>query len=123
MEKKMTKRDFYNEIMALANDNERTDIVEFCEHEIELLDRKKSNGKAKVNEKMLESVELVYNALAEIGKSTASELIAKADLSPLANELGIVSTQKVSSYLNKLVESGKVEKVIEKKKTYFSIVA
>jgi superfamily I DNA/RNA helicase len=122
MEKKMTKRDFYNEIMALANDNERTDIVEFCEHEIELLDRKKSNGKAKVNEAMDKNVELVYNALAEIGKSTASELIAKADLKPLENELGIVSTQKVSAYLNKLVASGRVEKTTEKKKTYFSIV-
>lgn len=117
----MTKRDFYNEIMALANDNERTDIVEFCEHEIELLDRKKSNGKAKVNETMNSHIELVYNALAEIGKATATEIIAKADLSPLANEFGIVSTQKVSAYLNKLVAQGRVEKMLEKKKTYFSI--
>jgi uncharacterized protein (DUF4213/DUF364 family) len=120
MEKKMTKRDYFNKIMTkLAND---TEIVEFCEHEIELLDRKKSNGKAKVNEAMDKNVELVYNALAEIGKSTASELIAKADLKPLENELGIVSTQKVSAYLNKLVASGRVEKITEKKKTYFSIV-
>jgi hypothetical protein len=123
MEKKMTKRDYYNEIIAIANEMERQDLVDFAKHEIELLDKKKSNGKAKVNETMDRNLEIVYNALAEIGKSTASELIAKADLSELANELKIVSTQKVSAYLNKLVDCGKVEKVVEKKKSYFSVVA
>ena len=121
MEKKMTKRDYFNKIMtAMANDNE---IVEFCKHEIELLDKKKSNGKAKVNETLDKSLELVYTALAEIGKAvTTTELIASYDLSAIANDLGIVTTQKVSSYLNKLVDSGKVNKVTDKKKTYFSIV-
>jgi hypothetical protein len=121
MEKKMTKRDYFNKIMSvMANDNE---IVEFCKHEIELLDKKKTNGKAKVNETLDKSLDLVYNALAEIGSPcTATELIAKSDLSAIANDLGVVTTQKVSSYLNKLVDSGKVNKVTDKKKTYFSIV-
>ena len=122
MEKKMTKRDYYNEIIAIATKMERTDLVDFAKHEIELLDKKKSSGKGKVNETMDKNLELVYNALAKIGKATASELIAKADLSALANELKIVSTQKVSAYLNKLVASGRVEKSTEKKKTYFSVV-
>ena len=119
----MTKRDYYNEIIAIANEMERQDLVDFAKHEIELLDKKKSNGKAKVNETMDRNLEIVYNALAEIGRSTASELIAKADLSEIANELKIVSTQKVSAYLNKLVDYGRVEKVVEKKKSYFSVVA
>ena len=123
MEKKLTKRDYYNEIITIATEMERTDLVDFAKHEIELLDKKKSSGKGKVNETMDRNIEIVYNALVEFGKSTASELIAKADLSMLANELGIVSTQKVSAYLNKLVASGRVEKAVEKKKTYFSIVA
>lgn len=122
MEKKVTKREMYELIKTkLANDNE---IVEFCDHEIELLDRKKSNGKAKVNEKLDANVELVYNALVEVGeKVTATELIAKIDLSALANDVGVVTTQKVSAYLNKLVAVDRVEKVIEKKKTYFSVKA
>jgi glycine cleavage system aminomethyltransferase T len=121
MEKKMTKKDFYNEIITMATENERQDIVEFCEHEIELLERKKSNGKAKVNEKVEQGVELVYNALVEIGRATATELIAKSNLKELANEDGVVTTQKVSAYLNKLVASGRVEKLVEKKKTYFFV--
>lgn len=125
MEKKMTKRDFYNEIIELATDCERQDIIDFCNHEIELLEKKKSNGKAKVNEGMLANIELVYNALAEIGRATATELIAKAsaDLKPLENDLGVITTQKVSAYLNKLVDCGRVEKATEKKKTYFSVKA
>lgn len=118
----MTKRDYFNEIMEIATEMERQDLVDFAKHEIELLDKKKSSGKGKVNETMNANVELVYNALAEIGKSTASELIAKADLSALANELKIVSTQKVSAYLNKLVAEKRVDKVVEKKKTYFFVV-
>ena len=122
MGNKVTKREMYELIKTkLANDNE---IVEFCDHEIELLDRKKSNGKAKVNEKLDANVELVYNALVEVGeKVTATELIAKTDLSALANDVGVVTTQKVSAYLNKLVAVDRVEKVTEKKKTYFSVKA
>ena len=121
MEKKITKKEMF-ELIAKVNAND-TQIVEFCKHEIELLDRKKSNGNAKANEKMEKSVELVYNALASMGKSaTASELIANADLTELANESGVVSTQKVSAYLNKLVALGKVEKFTDKKKTYFKVV-
>ena len=119
----MTKRDYYNEIINIANEMERQDLVDFANHEIELLDRKKSNGKEKVNETMVANLELVFNALMRNGKSTATELIAKQNemLLPLANDSGIITTQKVASYLNKLVESGRVEKVVEKKKTYFSI--
>ena len=123
MANKMTKRDWFNKIIAMATANGETEMVEFAKHEIELLDNKKSNGKAKANETLDKSLDLVYNALAEIGSPcTATELIAKSDLSPIANDLGVVTTQKVSSYLNKLVDNGKVSKATDKKKTYFTIV-
>lgn len=121
---KMTKRGYFNEIINLATELGRNDLVDFAKHEIELLDNKKSKGKAKVNEKLDANVELVYKALVVVGeKVTATELIAKTDLSALANDVGVVTTQKVSAYLNKLVAVGRVEKVTEKKKTYFSVKA
>lgn len=122
MEKKMTKRDYYNEIITIATEMGKQDLVDFANHEIELLDKKKSNGKAKANETMNSNVELVYNELAKVGRATVTELIAKGNLTPLANELNIVSTQKVSAYLNKLCACGRVDKVVEKKKTYFFII-
>ena len=121
MEKKITKREKFEMLKALVKDNAM--LVEFIDHEIELLDKKKSNGNAKANEKMEKSVEIVYNALVSVGRAvTASELIAEKGLTELVNESGVVSTQKVSALLKKLVDSGKVEKYTEKKKTYFKIV-
>jgi hypothetical protein len=121
MEKKMTKKEMFTLIATLNASN--TEIVDFCNHEIELLERKKSQGNAKANEKMDSQVTLVYNALVSVGKPiTASELIAQGGLDELANESGVVSTQKVSALLKKLVDSGKVSKFTDKKKTYFSVV-
>ena len=122
MEKKVTKREKFEMLKALVKDNAM--LVEFIDHEIELLDKKKSNGNAKANEKMDSQVNLVYNALVSVGRAvSASELIAETDLSALANESGVVSTQKVSALLKKLVDGGKIEKYIDKKKTYFRIKA
>lgn len=120
MEKKLTKKEMFTLISnLLAN---REDIVDFCNHEIELLEKKKSNGNKKANETISASIETVYNALVEMNKPmTVSELIANADLTSLKNELNIVSTQKVSAYLNKLVDCGKVVKFTEKKKPYFKV--
>jgi hypothetical protein len=121
MEKKVTKREKFEMLKALVADNAM--LVEFIDHEIELLDKKKSNGNAKANEKMEKSVELVYNALVSVGKPvTASELIAETDLSELENESGVVSTQKVSAMFKKLKEQGRVESYVDKKKTYFQLV-
>lgn len=121
MEKKMTKRDYFNEIIAIATELERQDLIDFAKHEIELLDKKKSSGKGKANATMDKNVELVYEELAKVDRATATELIAKGGLNSLANELGVVTPQKISAYLNKLVAQDRVEKITEKKKTYFSV--
>ena len=120
MEKKMTKKEMFTLIATLNASNQ--EIVDFCNHEIELLDNKKSNGNKKANEKMEKETEIVYNALAELDKAvTVSELIAEKGLTELANENGVVSTQKVSAMLKKLKEQGKIVSVADKKKTYFRI--
>ena len=88
-----------------------------------MLDKKKSSGKGKTNATMDKNVELVYEELAKVDRATATELIAKGGLNSLANELGVVTPQKISAYLNKLVAQDRVEKITEKKKTYFSVKA
>lgn len=121
MEKKMTKKEMFTLIATLNATNSA--IVEFCNHEIELLDNKKSNGNKKANEKVAKETEIVYNALVAIGRAvTASELIAETDLDELKNESGVVSTQKVSAMFKKLKEQGKVESYTDKKKTYFKVI-
>lgn len=122
MAKEMTKKEKFGVAIEMAKANGNEMLVEFFTHEIELLERKKSQGNSKANEKMEQSVELVYNALVKaVVPVSPSELIAKGGLDILANEFGVVSTQKVSAYLNKLVAVGRVSKFTEKKKTYFKV--
>lgn len=116
---KVTKKQRFEQIANLLKDN--AEIVEFCNHEIELLEKKRTNGNKKGNETAEKNVELVYQVLSTVERATATELIATNELNALANENGVVTTQKVSAYLNKLVESGRVKKITEKKKTYFFV--
>ena len=107
---KLTKKQKFEMLKALVAENEM--LVEFIDHEIELLDKKKSNGNAKANEKMAGEVELVYQALVKVNRAvTPSELIADIDLTAIANpETNMVTPQKVSALLKKLVDCGRVEK-------------
>lgn len=117
----MTKKEMYNLIATRNADN--TEIVDFCKHEIELLDRKKSNGNTKANKQVADNVELVYDALVSVGKAVSiTELIANTDLSALANDGGVVTTQRISAYMKKLIESGRVKSYKDKKRTLFEIV-
>ena len=119
--KKPTKREMFTLIATLNADN--TAIVEFCNHEIELLDNKKAGGNTKSNKAVVENTERVYNALVEYGKpATPTELIAKSNFTGMENDVGVVTPHKISAYLNKLVDSGRATKYTEKKKTYFAVV-
>ena len=46
---KITKKDMFNEVITLAQENGRDDLVAFAEHEIELLNKRNSaESKAKL---------------------------------------------------------------------------
>lgn len=111
----MTKKEMFNKIMGMVNDQ---DIKDFCLHEIELLERKASNKTASKTQKENENIKNdIVIALTEIAKPvTISEL-------QTANEkMSAYSNQKLSALLKQLVEiDKKVVKTIDKKKSYFSI--
>ena len=116
MANKMTQKDFFNEIIALAEANGRDDIVEFAEGRIEALNKKTANRKASAtSEENVRLMGIVVDELAKVDKATVSELM-KAN-----PELGELSNQKVSSLLKTLKESDKVVKTMDKKKAYFSL--
>ena len=116
----MTKKEMFTLIATELAGNQA--VVDFCNHEIELLDNKKSNGNKKANEKVAKEIEIVYNALVAVGRAvSASELIAESNLDELANEKGIITPQKVSAMFKKLKEQDKVESYTDKKKTYFKV--
>lgn len=115
-EKKMTKRDYYNEL--LSNYNLTSELVAFINHELELLARKNaSTGDRKPTATQVENDRLktvIVDFLVNSKKAfTITEMIkASPDLAELTN-------QKVSRLANDLVDENKISKFSDKRKTYF----
>ena len=117
---KVTKRDMFNTIIAECASNAA--IVEFCQHEIELLDKKSAKGSGKLSKTQAENVELkgtILKVLREYGGEgrTISDLIKEN-----ADVLGGYTNQKLSALMRQLIAEGLVEKVVDKKKSYFCAV-
>ena len=115
MTNKMTQKDFYNEIIALAQANDRQDIVEFAEGRIAVLAKKSGNKKPTKTQEENEVLKGVILGVLTNDGVTVTELQTKAD------ELSGLSNQRVSAILRQMVLDGKVVKVVEKKKAYFSL--
>ena len=116
MEKKMTKKEMFNLIANAMKEN--NDVVAFCNHEIELLEKKVSkSGQTKTQKENAILIERVFSALATVGRP-----VTITELQTEVVEMSNYSNQKLSALLKKLVDCGRVVKTIDKKKSYFSIV-
>lgn len=115
MANKKTQRDYFEEIIALARENDRADIVEFAQSRIEVLDKKKSGSKpTKVQEQNIVIMDEILSVLTSEG-ATVSEIQTKSE------ELAGLSNQKISALLKKLVDGGKAVKTMDKKKALFTL--
>lgn len=113
--KKMTKKEMFREILKRVSDN--TEMVEFLNHEIELLERKASKSTQTKTQKENEGIkEIILNTLTEIGKPVTITELQNAN-----TELAEFSNQKISALLKQLVDSQVVDKMIDKKKSYFTV--
>lgn len=116
MEKKMTKKEMFNFIANAMKEND--DVVAFCKHEIELLEKKASkSGQTKIQKENAILIERVFSALATVGRP-----VTITELQTEVVEMSNYSNQKLSALLKKLVDCDRVVKTIDKKKSYFSIV-
>ena len=117
---KMTKRDYFNAILAVLATVEDTDVsglTAFVNHEIELLENKRSTAKpTKTQTENIAVKETIVSVLKDIGKP-----VTITEMQKFSADLSEYSCQKLSALLKQLVENDKtVTKVTEKKKTYFS---
>ena len=116
MANKITKREvigmMMNEEVVKANPT----YVAYLENELALLNKKASNKKAtKTQEENMGIKATILEVLATIGRGTVTDIQnGNAELSALSN-------QKVSALVRQLIESGKVVKTVEKKKSIFSL--
>ena len=123
MEKRLTKKDYFEMIKGICAD--RADIVDFCNHEIELLSRKNSKSGVTKTQKENEIVaNMLIEELAKVGKPiTITDLMNTSEIIKgytLKNGNNLTN-QKISAIFKQLVENQKIVKIVDKKKSYFSV--
>ena len=123
MEKRLTKKDYFEMIKGVCAD--RADIVDLWNNEIELLSRKNSKSGTTKTQKENEIVaNMLVEELAKIGKPiTITDLMNTSDIVKnytLENGNNLTN-QKISAIFKQLVENQKIVKIVDKKKSYFSI--
>ena len=114
--KKMTKADYFRQIMANYNitDDERA----FIEHELELLAKKNSA------EKKPTAVQVANEGIkgAILDGMESGKKYTITDLMKSVDACADLSNQRVSALVRQLVADGSVERTEEKRKAYFSKV-
>ena len=116
--KKVTKKEMFGrliEVVKGANVEDANAMVEFLNHEIELVSKKR-NTQTKTQKANEGLVEVVYNAIAEAGKA-----VTVTELFEIVKNDEIKSAQKSSALVKKLVDAGRVTRTEEKNKAYFTI--
>lgn len=112
---KKTKRVYFNELLEIVKDNK--ELVEFLNHEIELLDKKansKTPSKTQIENESIKKV--IVEVLTESDRPLTITEIQNTN-----EKLVALSNQKISALLTQLVNETIVVRTIEKKKAYFSI--
>lgn len=117
MEKKITKRERFATLLTFAEVQADAGMVEFINHEIELLERKNSSDKKPTAQQAVNND--IKMAIAE-GMTpdrlyTVTEIIKEI---PACHEL---TNQRVSALLRQMKIDGIVEKVEDKRKSLFRI--
>ena len=106
----MTKKEMFAMIATVNADN--AEIVDFCNHEIELLNTKSSRKTPTKTQKENETLkEDIWAFVSENGDLRANEVAAHFE----------ISGQKASALLKQLVDAKRLDKHIEKRVTYFRV--
>lgn len=139
MASNFTKREFFTAIKALVTNEDvqqvchkkvvfgaseaifMTTIADFCDHEIELLDKKHSSGSRKPTKTQVENeghkAKIIEVLTALDHPATIKEIQAEAP------ELSEFSTSKMSALLTALIKTGVVERTLIKRVAHFSMAA
>ena len=111
----MTKREMLTKIMRVcANDAE---IVGFCGHELELLDRKNTNRVNKPTAKQVANASYAEMIYAHMEPNVSYRV---SDLQAMVPELADASNQRVTHILTKMRENVLISREVVKGVAYFS---
>ena len=118
MANKTTKKEFFGMLLAMESVKASAELVDFINHEIELLDRKASKSASKRENANSELAGKLVEELQTVGKPvTISEFMKLSEVAKTEE----LSNQKISSIFSKLKDSGEVTRTVIKGKAYFSV--
>ena len=115
--KKMTKADKYNMLKAIPSVAENPILVEFLDHELELLAKKNSTDK-KPTAQQVANDGLKQSIIDGMEKG---KLYTITDLIKSLPALADLTNQRVSALVRQLIPNS-IERVEEKRKAYFKLV-
>ena len=114
--KKITKRERFESLLNMAEVQADPGMVEFINHELELLARKNSSEKKPTAQQVAN--EALKNAI--VAGMTPDRLYLVSEIIKEIPECNGLSTPKVSSLVNSMPE--RVERIPDKRKTYFRVI-
>jgi hypothetical protein len=118
--KKLTKRDYFNQLKAVEGVKANPELVKFIDHELELLAKKNASGEGKMTAAQLAN----EGIKAEILECMANEPNRMFTVSEMQKEFPWcteLSNQRVSALIRQLKEDGKIERIEDKRKAFFRI--
>lgn len=111
---KKTKKDYYMELLNINAVNENTELKNFIEHELELLNKKRTSttltAKQEENENIKANIMEILKASNE--KMSVTEITKTLE--------GDYTNQKISALMVQLVKEGKATREVEKKTAKFT---
>lgn len=113
--KKMTKREYFNVLLSLDEVKANSELVDFINHELELLSKKNASEKklTPTQKENLTIQEAILNYMEDDVLYTITDLLKNVP------ECAGLSNQRVSAIVRIMRDEKKVERIEEKRKAYF----
>ena len=117
-EKKMTKREKFEMLANIAEVKANPMLVEFIEHELELLAKKNASGEGKQTATQIAN-EGIKSGIVECLENTPDRLYTVTEMIKEFDVCKPFVNQKISNLANQLVKEGRIAKVEEKRRSFF----
>ena len=116
MAKKMTKRDYFNELLNIAEVSANADLKAFVEHELELLAKKNSADKKPTAQQ--EANEVIKADILAVMSAEPNRLFTITELLKSVPSCADLTNQRVSALVRQMLNVS-IERIEDKRKAYF----
>ena len=118
--KKMTKRDYFNTLLTIDAVKSNPALVEFVEHELELLAKKNASGSGKMTATQIAN-ESIKAEILECMANEPNRMFTISEMQKSFDCCAELSNQRISALVRQLVNDEKVVRIEDKRKAYFKI--